>query len=272
MKLLLTGRPKSGKTTLLENFIEAVPNKQGFVTQEVLENSQRIGFELVSSTGKAATLASTNSDSELKVSKYGVELHLLDEFLSELPPIENGSLVYVDEIGQMELYSDSFKRLISSYLDMDNVYVGTISSVYQDDFTQQVLARGDVLLLKIDQNNREQVQAILKGLASNLTLYQHLNSSVQSRIIQLARNYSENNQLSSLKKLFNNAIKYVAENRITTTTPSSYLVKGDTRDHIVETKDNDYKCDCDLFSGKGSFEGNPAECSHIQSVKILSNQ
>ena len=104
MKVLLTGEPRSGKTTLLEGFINSVPNKQGFVTREVRKDGERTGFELVSSLGQAATLASVDSDSSTRVSHYGVDLNGLDTFIAELPPIQPGNLLYIDEIGQMELF------------------------------------------------------------------------------------------------------------------------------------------------------------------------
>lgn len=267
MKLLLTGEPRSGKTTLLEGFIEEVPNKQGFVTREVREDGERVGFELVSSLGQTATLAGVNSDSDIRVSRYGVEVNQLDAFLDDLPPAQAGNLLYVDEIGQMELFSERFKTLITGYLNSENPYAGTITSVFQDDFTEQVLKRDDVVLLKIGQENRDQVREVLSGLAANIKLLDRLSPAVRRGFTELARDYAKSDSLTQLKKLFKNALKYLAEGRVEQVDSQTFRVSGDTNEHSV-THSEGWACDCDLFNGTGSFEGNAGECSHIQSAKL----
>ncbi len=267
MKLLLTGNPRSGKTTLLEGFIEAVPDRQGFVTREVREDGERVGFELVSSLGQTATLASVNSTSDIRVSRYGVEVDKLDAFLKDLPQVQAGNLLYVDEIGQMELFSDKFKSLIASYLNSDNPYAGTITSVFHDDFTDKVLRRDDVVLLKIGQDNRDEVRAVLGGLAANIKLLQELSPAMQQGLTEMARDYTKSESFIQLKKLFQNAIKYLAEGRVNRIDVHTVRVDGNTNEHLV-THSDDWACDCDLFKGAGSFEGNSGECSHIQSAKL----
>jgi nucleoside-triphosphatase len=269
VKILLTGEPRSGKTTLLEGFIEALPDKQGFVTREVREDGERVGFELVSSLGQSATLANVNSDSTVRVSRYGVEVERFDDFLADLPPVEADNLLYVDEIGQMELFSDSFKKLIGSYLNSKNSYAGTITSVYRDDFTEQVLEREDIILLNIGQNNREQISDALQGLAANIALLPKLSPAIQNGLTEMARYYAATSSFTQLKKLFKNAIKYLAEDRVVEVDAGTFKVKGNTDEHTV-TRETEWACDCDLFRGAGSFEGDAGECSHIQSTKLKS--
>ena len=60
MKFLLTGKPGAGKTKLLQGFIEQIPNKQGFLAEEVLENGKRTGFRLVSFDGNSFMFASVD--------------------------------------------------------------------------------------------------------------------------------------------------------------------------------------------------------------------
>jgi len=155
MKILLTGPPRSGKTTLLARFLETVPNNQGFVTEEILENGERVGFRLVSSANQTATLASVESDSPVRVSRYGVELRNLDNFIETLPPIEPNNLLYIDEIGRMELYSEKFKKLVLKYLAADNPFIGTITSIYNDDFVREIKSRPDISVTEVTEKNRE---------------------------------------------------------------------------------------------------------------------
>lgn len=269
MKLLLTGEPKSGKTTLLESFIATVPDRQGFVTREVREHGERVGFELVSSTGDVATLASVRSESKIHVAKYGVDIDQLDVFLAKLPSVRPGSLLYIDEIGQMELFSEVFKTVVAGYLDSDNHYVGTITSIFQDAFTRQVVSRPDVILLHISPVTREQAREILQGLSSNFEVLGRLTKTQQDVMSHMAREYADQSRFMQLKKLFNNAVKYVAESKVSQLTPHSYTVQGNTRGHEVNVADKTFTCDCDLFNGSAEYTGNPGECSHIQAVKLM---
>lgn len=269
MKILITGQPRSGKTTLLEKFIELIPNKQGFVGREIRIDGERVGFELVSSDGAIATLSSVDSKSRIRVSRYGVEVEQLDDFLKKLPVVQVNNILYVDEIGQMQLVSDRFKQTINDYLNADNLYVGTITSVYKDDFIDQVLSRSDIVLLQIDQDNREQIHNIMKGLARNIDLLQKLDLNIKNELTKMARDYVQSNRLIQLRKLFNNTIKYLAQNRVEKIGAHSFRIEGNMNKHNVRIINHDWVCDCDLFRGEGGFIGNAGECSHIQSAKIL---
>ncbi|MDB5161224.1 MAG: putative NTPase [Candidatus Saccharibacteria bacterium] len=161
MNILLTGEPHAGKSTLLDRLVNDIDNKLGFVTTEVSENGSRTGFELVSALGSRALLASIDSPSEIRVSRYGVNLDILNSFIAELPPIEDDQLLYIDEIGQMELYSEQFKNLVQGYLDSSNPFVGTLSSVYHDDFTDSLRQRMDVDIVEITPDNRDEIRVKL---------------------------------------------------------------------------------------------------------------
>jgi nucleoside-triphosphatase len=271
VKLLLTGEPHSGKTTLLEGFIENVPyESQGFVTREALgADGVRTGFELVSSLGQTATLASVDSTSEVRVSRYGVEVEQLDGFLGGLPAVEPGKLLYIDEIGRMELFSSRFKDLVTGWLDSENHYVGTVACNYQDSFIDQVLARADSVLLSITPENRAQVKDVLDNLALNLPLLDRLAPDVQTGLTTMAKEYTANRQLIQLKKLFRNALKYLAEGRVIQEDDGIFLVGGNTANHRVTPSGHEWGCDCDLFNGRGDYAGNAGECSHIQVARVV---
>lgn len=268
MKILLTGEPGCGKTTLLQEFLEAVTNKQGFVAREVRSEGSRVGFKLVSSSGQTALLASVASTSKLRVSKYGVELEALDGFLSKLPVVESYNLLYVDEIGQMQLFSDNFKMLIMSYLNEPNMYMGTITGIYGDEFTKQILAREDIILLKINLDNREQVREVLSSLATNLELLDQLSAEIQDATEIMAREYAKTSSFIQLKKLFGNAVKYIAEGRVNKVGDGIFVVRGNKDSHTVIKTKRSWACDCDLFAGRGIYVGKPGTCSHIQSVTL----
>ena len=114
--ILLTGKPKSGKTTLLRKIISKIPNKVGFVTNEIRENGNRVGFEVETNTGKREIIAHVDFDKEQSVGKYGLNIGNLNKLLPRVSSFED-EILYLDEIGQMELQSKEFIKLARKYLD-----------------------------------------------------------------------------------------------------------------------------------------------------------
>lgn len=170
MNILLTGEPHVGKSTMLSTLVAPIEQKQGFVTNEVVEEGKRIGFELVSALGDRALLASANSDSEIRVSLYGVNVEELNLFIGRLPKVMPGTLLYIDEIGQMELFSEPFKALVDGYLSQPNFFVGTLSSVYNDEFTDSLKPRDDIEIVTLTFDNRDIIRT---EIAARVAKYTH---------------------------------------------------------------------------------------------------
>ncbi len=268
MKFLLTGKPGAGKTKLLQGFIEQIPNKQGFLAEEVLENGKRTGFRLVSSDGKTAMFASVDSSSPMRVSKYGVDVETLDQFLYDLPPFDPKNMVYIDEIGPMQLYSADFKRLVAQSLDTATLYVGTLKYSFDNEFITAVRARDDAAVLYVTPENRIELRHTLDGIARGAKSFIAMDETMRHKVTRLACQYVKDRSYIQLRKLFNNAANYVMAGSVHIT-DEGYTVSGNHSDHNVVVRDGQYICDCDLFNGRGDFAGQPGECSHIQAVTII---
>lgn len=161
-KILLTGLPHSGKSTVLNRLLKSFPHKQGLLTLEILEHGQRKGFEMVAAKGERALLATTDKETPYKVSRYFVNVQNIEKITSEIENFSADDLLYIDEIGQMELYSEKFKNLVDKYLYAENSFIGTISKVYTDDFIKKILSCPDIELIEITQENRGEVCLQLK--------------------------------------------------------------------------------------------------------------
>lgn len=165
--ILITGAPKSGKSTLLNKVIESVKNKVGFVTNEILGGNGRVGFEIETQLGNKKTLAHIDFKTQLKVSKYSVDIENLDDLIPEVSNFQEGDLLYLDEIGQMELYSEKFKELTLSYLNSNNICIATLSEIYQDTFTDAIRVREDILLVELTPENRDEKMKSIQSLINN---------------------------------------------------------------------------------------------------------
>lgn len=162
--IVLTGLPRSGKSTLLQKIILSLDNTHGFMTLEVRDGNERKGFEISTSDGRHRMLASVDIDSPLRVSRYGVDIAGLDETIEPLFSFSRDQILYIDEIGQMELYSQRFIDLARTYLDAKNPLIATMSSVYQHGFIEEVRLRKDVVIFDITPENRVRMYEEIRSL------------------------------------------------------------------------------------------------------------
>lgn len=160
--IIITGDPRSGKSTLISKIISSELYKVGFVTNEILNNGTRLGFEINTSNGLKTILAHVNGSSSLKVSRYQVFPENLDRIIELMPPIDSKDLLYIDEIGQMELFSKRFKAFTQSYLDSSNVCITTLSKIYSDEFIEAIKSRQDCVFFNLTSENRLEQERLIK--------------------------------------------------------------------------------------------------------------
>ena len=152
--IIFTGMPKSGKSTMLEKVVNRIVNKRGFLTKEVLDNGgKRMGFEIVCNDGYKQMLASVNFNSDYRVSKYGVDVWNFDLLMVNFYKFMSNQFLYIDEIGEMELFSPRFRRLAEIYLDAHNPFISTMTAVYNDKFVDEIRRRDDIILTEINSEN-----------------------------------------------------------------------------------------------------------------------
>jgi len=126
---LLTGRPGTGKTSLIKQAVAGMKGKAGgFYTEEIRSQGVRQGFRLVTLDGQDTILAHVNIHSPYRVSRYGVDIDNLDRVgVSALHhAAQQCDLVVIDEIGKMELFSAKFREAVLQIIDGGKRVLGTI--------------------------------------------------------------------------------------------------------------------------------------------------
>ncbi|WP_265580150.1 nucleoside-triphosphatase [Methanofollis aquaemaris] len=165
--LLVTGAPAAGKTTLVRRAVRGLPGVVGFYTQEIRDQGERTGFELVGFDGRRALFAHVHSISHHRVGRYGVDLQAFEAFLETTPfDRPEAGLVVIDEIGRMECLSEHFRELVTDLLDGPMPVVAT-AALRGDPFVEEVKARPDMEIFVVTRENRD---ALLPQVRRSVTV------------------------------------------------------------------------------------------------------
>ena len=157
--VLLTGVPGVGKTTIIQRVLSKLPGPAGgFFTREIREGGIRTGFRIISLDGKEGILAQRGFKSTCRVGRYGVNVEEVERIgvVALKRALHECSLILVDEIGKMELFSEQFQKVVVECLDSPKDVLGTIQTK-QIPFLDAIRLRGDVTLVEVTASNREGV-------------------------------------------------------------------------------------------------------------------
>lgn len=276
MKILLTGVPGIGKSTIVDYVVKHTARRvYGTVGKEVLdEKKERVGFEAVALDSSHRTFAHLNEfvDSPFQIGPFHVDVKAFDEFcVPELRKAlsDDGSIVIIDEIGRMQAFSEIYMQTVRDLLNSQADVLATI--VYDDEpWSREFKQHPEVIMITVTQDNRNELEKIVSAAIENAQYYNQLSEKQQSAVRAWFVDCVNAKKFIQAFKLMFNTLQYVATGAITHATENEYHVTGKTKPHVVRKNNNGtFMCDCDLFLGQGEFMGKSGECSHIFAARLL---
>ena len=158
----LTGQPGVGKTTVLLKIVERL-KAQGFkigglLSREVRKDGRRVGFKILAlDTGREGWLAHVRQSVGPKIGKYRVCMKDLESIGVDaiLRAIKETEIVVIDEVGPMELFSQSFRRAVTEALNSKKIILGTIHYRIRTPLVTKIKEREDVEIIEVTRGNRE---------------------------------------------------------------------------------------------------------------------
>jgi nucleoside-triphosphatase len=171
--LLIVGRPGIGKTTLMKRLVQSLRRApiDGFLTEELREREQRMGFWLSPLDGRQVLLAHRRMEGGVRVGPYRVNVAVLEETAVAVirRGIRHAFVLFLDELGRMELSSRAFEAAVQEAFDRGPCVVAT-AGLSPLPFLNALKRRKDVELVPLSASNRgvveEELRARLEALCA----------------------------------------------------------------------------------------------------------
>ncbi|MFO7796649.1 MAG: nucleoside-triphosphatase [Promethearchaeati archaeon] len=170
MKILISGPPRSGKSTLMKILIKKLKDEYniiGFLTPEVKEGGNRIGFDLISidSNNRIPLARKGNYASKFCLGKYHVFIDMFNNFLekeieSDIVKYSNQHkkvVILIDEIGKMELFSNKFELFLRNLFNSEILIIATIGKTLKHPIKSYLMDKIESKYFELTRQNQTDI-------------------------------------------------------------------------------------------------------------------
>lgn len=270
MIILITGKPGTGKSTIIDKLVKSSFSSTPWViAKEIRQNGERVGFKAVTSLGHEVLIShKTSIKSKTTLGNYRVDIPAVDHIYSVI--LDLPGLKIVDEIGNMQLSSAIFTKAVDISLKSPEKTQLIATIHLKDKRLRKHRTTKGIITLTATQANRDMMPKVITLLEKNVKIIESITLNQFKIFSRLLTAYLSKAQSVQLSKLLNNALPYIADNKVEKTKRGTYSVYGNHKEHKVSRRLKRLSCDCDLFNGRGIYKDKSGECSHIQAVKLFS--
>lgn len=167
--LLLMGKARVGKSSIAKSLLLELGERlaMGLYTEEIVENGERVGFNMVNHRGEVKIIAHINFSTDIKVARYCVDINGVDEIM--LPIIEEAinevddRVLILDEIGFMQLSSPSIRSACLKLLDSKKRIIATTTNK-SDAWIDNYKSHQNIKVIEITMDNRVDIKKDLLSL------------------------------------------------------------------------------------------------------------
>lgn len=164
-RILITGPPRCGKSTLISKLIKFYSKKnfkiKGFLTPEVREKNRRIGFDIeeISSHIRIPLARIGDYKTKYKLGKYSVFIDEFEKVISNLENFNYGQvdLIIIDEIGKMELFLKRFQNFIINIFQGESNIIATIGKNIKHPFKKALFNVPNLYKFDLSLQNQQEV-------------------------------------------------------------------------------------------------------------------
>lgn len=166
--LLVTGPPRSGKTTVVRRVVDRLVDQGyrvgGLLSPERLAAGERVGFDIKDAmTDESRLLAHVDRKEGPAVGKYRVAVDNVDAIAKPAirRALDGADVIVIDEVAPMEVESRVFVHEVRRALDTEQPVLAAVHYRSTSGFIGEVKARDDAERFEVTPDTRDDLPATL---------------------------------------------------------------------------------------------------------------